>query len=280
VNPTHVDAALDAPAEGYAPPTPAPPPPRIGLKAVLTCVDYGDFLAFTLPTNRLVFDYMVVATTPEDGATQRLCEFWQVHCVTTPDFRKHGPFTKGAGINAALDALRPGPGDFVAHLDADVLLPPMARRMIEAARPDPTFLYGCDRVIVPSFEAWAEFLLAPSLQHENSVFVHPSPFRLGVRVARANEGYIPLGFMQLWCPAATGRTRYPERHGDAARGDELFALQWPRGRRAMLPEVIAYHLESTQGGPMGANWAGRVTPRFGPPAAPRPEKSELHAFSC
>jgi hypothetical protein len=41
-----------------------------------------------------------------------------------------------------------------------------------------------------------------------------------------------------------------------------FAAQWPRNKRAMIPEVIGYHLASDGNAPMGANWSGRQTPRF------------------
>ena len=56
---------------------------------------------------------------------------------------------------------------------------------------------------------------------------------------------------------------YPLQHGDAARTDVQFALQWDRRNRQILPEVIVLHLES-EASALGANWKGRTTPRFGP----------------
>ena len=65
---------------------------------------------------------------------------------------------------------------------------------------------------------------------------------------------------------------YPVSHGDAARTDVQFGLQWDRRHRQILPEVICLHLDSAPSA-IGANWKGRTTPRFGPcprPPAPRP----------
>ena len=92
--------------------------------------------------------------------------------------------------------------------------------------------------------------------------MHPNRFPLGVRVTpQAHGGWLPIGFFQMW-NAASGRLTYPDQHSDAARTDMQFAAQWPRNKRGMIPEIIAYHLESESGAPMGANWNGRMTPRF------------------
>ena len=251
-------------------PSPAVAPAEI--EAVITCVGYGDFLAATLPLNRSQFHRVVVATTPDDARTRRVCEYWNVQCVTEPRFRE-GAFRKGAGINAGLRALRrSGRGrGWVVHMDADIFLPPLACEHILRAGLDPSYIYGIDRMMVTDYAAWAEFLAFPDLQHENRVFVHPRPFPMGVRVvtpAPGYDGYVPIGFFQLWSPAASGIWDYPEEHTDAGRGDMLFARNWPRARRGFIPEVIGYHLESAPA-PMGANWKGRTTPYFAP-GAPRP----------
>ncbi len=73
--------------------------------------------------------------------------------------------------------------------------------------------------------------------------------------------------------------RYPTHHGDAARTDVQFALQWDRRYRQLLPEVIVLHLESERAA-QGANWKGRTTRPFGrrrptPRRTDRPRRRQL-----
>jgi hypothetical protein len=231
------------------------------LEAVITCVNYSDFLAHTLPVNRAMFDRMVVVTGYEDKETQRVCEYWHVECVKTEAFGSHrGEFAKGAGINEGLARL-PLDG-WAVHMDADIMVPPMTRNLISQASLDPACIYGCDRFIVPNFAAWEKFVHKPRLVNENRSWVHLDAFPLGVRVAiDSYGGYIPIGFFQMWNPAVSGFTRYPEGHKTAAREDAQFATQWPRSARHLIPELVVYHLESEKAA-MGANWAGRTTKPF------------------
>ena len=255
--------------ESYDPPVsnaPADPPKAtvpFRLEAVVVCVNYGDILAHTLPDNRILFDRLVVVTAPEDKETRRVCEYWHVECVQTDVLESRwGRFCKGAGINAGLEKL--AKSDLVVHMDADIVLPPLTRKLIEGGRLDRSHLYGCDRVMCRSFVDWAKFRCEPRLQHEDECWIHMNQFPFGHRVAiHSYGGYIPIGFFQMWSPSVSGIFSYPEGHTTAAREDTKFALQWPRAKRSLLPEVIAYHLES-EAAPMAANWSGRTTRRFGP----------------
>jgi hypothetical protein len=240
--------------------------PRPRLECVITCVDYADFLAYTLPTNRHLFDYTVVVTTPDDLATRKLCEFWEVHCVVTDAFRSRGAFAKGAGINAGLEVL--SKGGWLVHMDADIFLPPLSRQLIDAAALDPACLYGVDRMMVPDYASWAAFLALPKMQQECRAYIHPTAFPMGVRIySKDYGGYIPIGFFQMWHPGESGVRSYPDEHTSAGRGDMVFAARWPRSKRGLVPELIAYHLES-EPADMGANWQGRRTRPFGPAPAP------------
>ncbi len=88
------------------------------LEAVVVCVNYSDFLAWTLPNNKTFFDNMVVVTSSKDLRTQKLCEFWHVKCVVSDVCYESGAeFDKGKMINVGLKALD-GVG-WVVHLDAD-----------------------------------------------------------------------------------------------------------------------------------------------------------------
>lgn len=228
------------------------------LEAVITCVNYGDFLAHTLPLNKPHFDRLVVVTTHMDKLTQRVCEFHHVECILTDKFQAHvGNFCKGAGINTGLDRLdRDG---WLVQMDADIALPPLTRYLLEKAELQSDCIYGADRFMVPSFAEWMAFIGNPRLLHENKSWVHLSAFPLGVRVAIEEYGWAPIGYFQLW--HGSQQKLYPSGHTDAAREDLQFPLKWPRHKRHLLPDLAVYHLES-EAAPMGANWAGRKTAPF------------------
>jgi hypothetical protein len=231
------------------------------IEAVITSVGYGDFLRWTLPFCRTVFDRLVVVTSPEDRQTPRACAVWNVECLESHAFHQDGAaFAKGKGINAGLEAL--ALDDWVVHLDADIALPAHARAAFERAQLDPACVYGIDRVDCKGFDRWVDFLCEGDPQILYDLMVAPGPFGFSFRVLRpAFDGWVPIGFFQMWHPGATGIRRYPEYHTDAARGDVLFAAHWPRSRRQLIPEVLAYHLESERA-PVGTNWSGRRTKPF------------------
>lgn len=239
------------------------------IEAVIVSVDHADFLAHTLPHNRAHFDRMVVVTAPEDKATRRVCETYGVICRPTDALMSRwGAFRKGAGINEGLRMLERD--EWMVQLDADIVLPPHFRWAVEMADLDPLAIYGCDRQMFRSYADWIRFLESPVPQIEGDLLIHPanSGMRLGARVYQPDRGgYYPLGFFQMW-HAESGIKHYSAEQDGAARDDTYFACQWPRRKRALLPEVTAYHLES-EPGDMGANWKGRKSKPFAadPPAA-------------
>jgi hypothetical protein len=240
------------------------------IEAVVVCVDYSDFLAWTLPANRSQFNRMVVVTTPDDTATQAVCERYEVECVKTDAFHANGDvFAKGRGINAGLERL--SLRGWVLHMDADIYLPPKTRGILDRLPLDPQKLYGCDRLMCPDAQAFARYLDAPPPIQSDWVFVRAEAFPVGVRIAQYMErggGYVPIGYWQLWNPSGSGVSRYPETHGTAARTDFQHGTSWPRERRELLAEIIVIHLESAPG--MALNWEGRRTPPFQLGATPEP----------
>lgn len=237
------------------------------LEAVIVSVGYSDFLAETLPFNKGHFDKLVVVTSPADLDTQRLCQYHHVECVVTDVFYHNGDvFNKAKGINAGLARLS-GKG-WVLHLDGDIVLPAQFRGIVAPLELDPELLYGVDRLMCTSYADWHAFKQVPHLTEENGIYIHPhyAPMPVGTRIAKygTDQGYIPIGFFQLWNAAVSGITRYPEEHADAGRTDMLFAMLWPRKRRGFIPEVLTIHLESERLATMGKNWRGRQTRLFGP----------------
>lgn len=233
---------------------------------VVVCVNFSDVLAHTLPLNKSAFNRMVVVTDMKDKATQTLCDYHSVECVRTDDFyRSDHAFNKGLGINAGLAHL--SPVDWVLQMDADIALPSRFRCLVETVvELDASCIYGIDRLMCPSFDDWIEHMAHPTRQHVDDIFVIPDAFPLGTRVAglgAGHEGYCPLGFFQLWNPAASAIDRYPEETGSAGKSDMDHSFRWPRIKRVLIPEIFAIHLGSDL--PVDSNnYRGRVSSPFGP----------------
>lgn len=239
------------------------------IEAVTVCVGYADFLAHTLPWNMQQFDHYVVVTSYADKETQELCRKLSVECRPTDVMYLDGdPFNKGRAIDYGIGFL--GGRDWIAHVDADTWLPPMTRHHLTHARLDEECIYGIDRALCPSYEAWEGFIkgTTPAHQHDYLCRTRMPPFPLGDRIVIPDHsGYIPIGFFTL-AHSRTGR-RYPSHHGTAERSDVLYSLQWPSSNRILLGEIVAVHLES-EPGHLGVNWQGRKTRRFGPPQVSPP----------
>jgi hypothetical protein len=251
---------------------------------VTVCVGYGDFLAETLRENLPLIDDLVVITSPDDDETRAVCRHHNVHHILSEDHRRGGPFNKGRLINRLLDAI--GGRDWILHLDADIVLPRQFRRLLDWAELDERCIYGADRQRVVGWQEWEAFKRHvgqwDNHAHEMGHWFHPK-YPMMSRLVSSLCGYTPIGCFQLFHGSAVfqhkaHQRRYPVNHGDAARTDMQFALQWDRRYRVLLPEVILLHLEST-GGSHGANWEGPITPRFGPPGR-EPHHHRRHHHPC
>jgi hypothetical protein len=240
------------------------------LEAVITCSRYQDFLAVTLPHTLPHVDHLVVVTSDRshDDATAHLCHRHSVRCIRTGIFHRRGAsFAKGAAINRGLDQLLQG--DWVLHLDADIILPPTTRRMLEMVDLDPSCIYGIDRVACPDYATWERFR---TTNHHHFMWdcniVPPPGMPLMSRYVHNHEGYCPIGFFQLWNARREARhVRYPDRGNEAVHTDVQHALQWDGHHRRLIPEIIGIHLNSCRA-PVGANWRGRQTPEFKPGLPP------------
>lgn len=231
------------------------------IEAVITCVNYSDFLEHTLPDNLQHLDRLVVVTHPSDKGTQRLCSKYGVDCIETEVMHDEGDkFNKGRAINLGLSNLRHE--GWLLHLDADILLPHRFRNMLRHAKLDEKNLYGADRLNTVSYDQWDKHKHRIVPQHQWRFLVNPiSEFPIGARLIHQEYGYCPLGYFQLW--HSSKKRQYPIIGGSAEHSDVLFSIQWPRPERVLLPEFFVYHLESEGTAPMGANWNGRKTKHFG-----------------
>lgn len=255
------------------------------LEALTVCVNYGDFLAVAAEHNRALFDRWLVVTTPEDEETREVCRQFNLDTLITREGIIPGrEFNRGYLIERGLQQLSTESWHW--HLDADVILPTNTRQALQVAHLDPEVIYGFDRVMVKSWNDWVRLRDSGYLhqQWRSTYELHfPAGFDLGTRWIVPQSGWVPTGFSQLWHGSAehwrgTRVKGYPSNHPSASHTDVRHSLQWDRRRRALLAEIITVHLESEPCA-VGANWQGRSTQRFGPPAVTTPP-SEASPGEC
>lgn len=93
-----------------------------GLRAIMTCVDYWDFLAVTLPYNRHHFSEVMVVTSLYDDRTTEVAHANDCRTFHTDLFHRNGAFfNKWAALEAGLDEL--GREGWLCIMDPDVLWP-------------------------------------------------------------------------------------------------------------------------------------------------------------
>ena len=236
------------------------------IEGVIVCINYSDFLKVTLPSNKQMFDKLIVVTDTKDEETHKTCEFYNVQCVRTDIFYRDSTTpNKALGINEALSYLKLD--DWVIQLDADIWLPPLTRDILENLPLNKESIYGIDRMMCNSFKDWHQFIsLKQSIAgiHEGWIYLHLHHFPIGQRIVQYHgDGYMPIGYFQMWNPMASGVYTYPAEVSGFDRTDVLHLKQFPRENRGFIPELICVHLAS-QDHAMGQNWGGRTTKNFLP----------------
>lgn len=117
----------------------------IKIEAVITCVGYAHYLAFTYPYNRHVFDHYIVVTSARDTDTQAFCFANNITCVITESmYHPNAVFDRGLANNEGFKALRYH--NWVVHLDVDIALPKNFRGRLPDL--DTQNMYGARRVIL------------------------------------------------------------------------------------------------------------------------------------
>jgi hypothetical protein len=266
----------------------------VRVETVIVSVGYGDFLRESLRENLPHLDQVIVMTSPDDEETQKVCRHHSVQYIATSDYTRHGTqntevlggemFNKGRLIRRGFDQI--SAKDWVLHLDADIILPRQFRRLMEVAHLDPLCIYGADRQDLVGWDNWQKLKAQgpwDNHAHENGHWFHPR-LKSSSRWVSTIHGYAPIGFFQLFHGTALIQggyhvRNYPIHHGNAARSDVQFALQWDRRQRLVVPEMIVLHLAS-DGATMGANWSGRKTARFGPSHHHRHHHHHHHPPYC
>lgn len=263
------------------------------IHGVVVSSGYADYLDISLTQNRPQLNQCVVVTTPDDKESQRVAGKHGCLLIVTEDGSRYQgeqrelfgtqdlkrQFNKGAMIERGLQQL-PANG-WRLHFDADIVLPSSMRQRLKHALHDRQGLYGVDRMNVVGWDAWQKLVAsgwpAKGFEHHHflSYAVHGSD--VGSRlVYGVDQGYIPIGYFQLWHHGVEYsdiyRTRpYSTTSSNAAHDDVQFALRFDRHHRHLIPEFIVAHLV-TDDLKYGKNWGGRVSKRFGP--GPRLAKNE------
>jgi len=232
------------------------------LEGVTVSVGFDDVLDVALGVNHAHFDTMIVVTSHADKRTQAVGRKHSAIVVLTDLFTKNGRhFNKGAAINAGFNYWQYH--GWRLHLDADILLPDNFRRVLfNHTTLDRSTIYGADRVDLLGDGELTSYLRTrhDSPQHKGGMFLWPPERGISHRWMSTLEGYLPLGYFQLW--HASCQKPYPYSLGTAAHDDLMFSALWPRDRRVHLPTVLVRHLCGARPR-IGENWDGqRRQPRL------------------
>lgn len=115
------------------------------IHALLTCVNFTDYLEITIPHNRKIFESILIVTSKEDEVTQNFCDLYNINYIATDAFKPK--FNKGAAINEGLTTLRSQRDvEWVMITDADILWPPSVTEWLPSLHP--SYLYGCCRRVL------------------------------------------------------------------------------------------------------------------------------------
>lgn len=235
------------------------------IEAVTVCVDYADFIAWSAMCNHSIFDRWVVVTSKEDKKVKQICDHYSLVCVQSDEIRSSGTIDKWKAVNIGLDNLKYN--DWVMFLDADIILPPFTRRVLNELVLDKGAIYGIDRLNCRGIVEWINYCTNPNLLVENWLLT-PSGLEFGARIIHLYGqhgdkgkfgGYKPLGFGQI--VHRSSFSKYPAESKTADHCDIVFANQYSRECRINIPEIIGVHLESVDSS-WGSNWAGRKSLPF------------------
>ncbi len=238
------------------------------IEAITVCVDYDDFLHEIAPYNIPHLDRWIIVTRSKDEKTREVCRKYSLECLLIDDNLES--FNKGRIIERALCHV--SSEGWRLHLDSDIVLPNRFKSLLETSELQTDCIYGCDRVLIKSWESWQTFVKSNFLSKQHHDYHcrlrFPQGYDIGSRWVDISVGYCPIGFFQLWHSNSDqwhgiNYRKYPEYHNTACRTDVQFSQKWDRNKRILLPDIVVFHLES-EIAKLGANWNGRKTKRFGP----------------
>jgi glycosyltransferase involved in cell wall biosynthesis len=243
------------------------------LVAISVCVKYSDFFAVTA-INRKQFDEWIIVTDLDDEETASLAKAHDCTVISTDSFYKFGIFNKFAAINEALKLV--DQESWVLFLDSDIVLHPQTRRVLESLNLQEDSIYGMDRLDCVGIEAWEGYRNGSGCVKDHWL-LHSAGLPIGSRLVHLYgyengdgkfKGYGPVGFFQL--AHRSSFTDYPQNSLGADHCDLLFARNYARDKRHLIPELFCIHLMS-EDSHKGHNWMGRRSKPFGVVSLPKPK---------
>lgn len=206
------------------------------IDVIIVSVDYNDLLVVTLSHNCKIFNNITVVTSSSDLLCQKICDKFNVKCVTTDKmYDDNSKFNKGKAINEGIRSLVDP--DFILLIDADIIV----SEKIDISTLERNYLYTSSRYICKSYN-----LLNSFLNNEKTLE--------DITTYESEKG---LGFFQLFNINNESLDKdkvYPEFSSDASWDDLVFRDKFPN-RKLINNKII--HL-----GHPYVNWEGRKSKRF------------------
>lgn len=205
------------------------------IHGVCVCVNFGDYLDYTLSYNNPIFNSITIATCSNDIITQNVCKKYKVNMVITDRFfENNDPFNKGKGLNDAIKKM--DKSNWICIFDADMIFPPVQQFLHKLNK---MYLYGIRRRNIKK-----------KFYNTDIRITHNIGERKVKRV---------IGFCQIFHSSSLDeeKIRYSENCKTAQRSDVLFNDFWDRASRKVITGITCYHLSDEE-----INWSGRVSPRF------------------
>ena len=178
------------------------------IEAITVSINFGDYLAETLPRNKPLFNHIVVVTSPNDWLTKDVCRINGVEFVETVRHLDEGQFNKGKVINDGLHSRQWR--DWICHIDADTVVPKGFYSRISKMISHKETIYGCHRYMCESQDQWKRYLQTGETKTMGEL--------------RRTAQTLPVGYFQLW--HSSQNQFYPEDVPLARSTDWRFSKQF------------------------------------------------------
>lgn len=197
------------------------------IEAIITCLNFGDYLKETLPYTLESVDKIIVVTYKEDRLTLDLCRKYKLTKVICHSCLSPVGFDRGLAVNSGIRASsRPNPKTWRLCLDADTIIPfdlkekvkesiraIKSRHIIKGHFEQTQFntIIGANRLLCTSSLQWKKYLETGN---------HP-----WVLDKDRSTGNLVPGYFQLW--SSVYGALYREGCHTASTTDLVFSKQFP-----------------------------------------------------